>query len=282
MKSKVFVSSACGVEDTSSQTLGILFDELAFSNVEVYKDVTEMDFESFIDRIKLDENAKPQIRLCNKDTVEKYLQEALDDNIDNFLFLIPENHMAHFEPIISNYLEGKKVTYKIYIVKSESYPVFYMAQESISMFKKGHTMEEVLEMLEFTDTNNAIYLYSPLKEQLSTIERYTYLEELYNITDDGSYFYTIKSNNVISNRLKPKQKTIEPFIEKYKEEIKDKEVLPFIVCANKDSKYVDLFKKVLISLFPKMKKPKMIVVSPSFVLKYGINCCGFGYILKNK
>ena len=282
MKSRVFVSSACGVEDAASSSISVLYDEVIFSNVEVYRDYTEMDFESFIDRIQLDSSVKPQIRLCKKDTIVKALQNALDDNVDNFLFLVPDEHASYFEVIIKGFLEDKKVSYKVYAVKSESYPVLYMAQEAISMFKKGFSLKAVLEMLEFTDSNNAIYLYSPVKDRLSEVEKYTYLDELFTITEDGSYFYIIKSNNVVSYKLKTKQKTIEPYIEKYKEEIKDKEVLPFIVCTNRESKYVALLKKALISLFPKMKKPKMIVLSPSFVLKYGKNCCGIGYILKNK
>lgn len=282
MKCRVFVSSACGVEESTSLSLGILYDEVVFSNVEVYSNYNEMDFETFIDRINLDSSVKPQIRLCKKETIIDVLQQSLDDKVDNFLFLIPNEHASYFDGIIKEFLKDKEVTFNFYSVKSESYPVFYMAQEAISMLKKGSTIEEVLEMLEFTDSNNAIYLLSPSKDKLSVVEKYNYLEELFNITEDGSYFYTIKSNNVVSYKLKTKQKTIEPYIERYKEEIKDKEVLPFIVCTNRESKYVALFKKVLLSLFPKMKKPKIVVLSPSFVLKYGKNCCGVGYILKNK
>ena len=72
MKSKVFVSSACGVEDSASQAIGVLYDEISFSNVEIYRDFTEIDFESFIDRIKLDKDAKPQISFVRKKQLSLY------------------------------------------------------------------------------------------------------------------------------------------------------------------------------------------------------------------
>lgn len=281
MKSKVFISSSCSVEDPSKD-IGVFYNEITFNDMECYQNVKDLDFEGFIYRMKFDKEAKPKIRLCPKETIVDQLNLELENKVDFFLFVIPSEEMSYFKPIIDEFFKEIKLKYVIYPVSSESYPLYYMAVEANVMLKRDMKIEEIIEALDFIDGNNGIYLYSPAKDKLPGIEKYSYDDELLKITEEGSHFYIIKSEIVATSRLKVKQKTIEGYIERFKEDINDKEVLPFLIYTDIQSKYVTLFTKVLSGIFPKMKKPKLVLASPSFVLKYGINCCGVGYVVKEK
>ena len=282
MKLKVFISSSCGIEKVTSPTITILQNEIVFNGIETYRNTNEMSFESFIDRVNLDRMAKPEISFCKRELIELEIKKSLDDGVDIFLFLIPSSIVSYFEPIIVECFKDERVQYTIYPMRTELYPVLYMAQESIALFEKGKTMNTILDMLEYVDDHNAVYLYSPVKDKTVGVEKHTYDDEIYNITEDGNYFYIIRGTNVSATRLKVKQQSIEPFFTKFIREITDKAVLPYIVYTNKDSRYLEIFKKTLLTLFPKMKRPKMVLASPSFVMKYGSNCCGIGYILKEE
>ena len=282
MKLKVFISSSCGIEKVTNQDITILQNEIVFNEIETYRDSTEMGFEAFIDRMNLDRMAKPKINLCKKEIIDSEIKVALSDGVDDFLFLIPSALVPYFEPIIVDCFRDERVQYTIYPMRSELYPVSYMAQESIALYKNGKTINSILDMLEYVDDHNAMYLYSPIKDKTIGAERYMYDDEVYSIAEEGNYFYIIRGTNVSVTRLKVKQKTIEPYFTKYIREITDKAVLPYIIYTNRDSKYVEVLKKNLSTLFPKMKRPKMVLASPSFVMKYGSNCCGIGYILKEE
>lgn len=281
MKSKVFISSSCSIEEPSKD-IGILYNEIYFNEMECYSNFKDMDFESFLYRLKSDDEAKPTIRLCPKERIEEVIQKEIENKTDFFYFLLPNDDMPHFKPIIEEIFKDLKVEYAIYPANSESYPLYYMAIEANVMLKRDIPLDEITEALDFIDANNGIYLYSPVKDKLPVIEKYFYDEELLKINEEGSHFYIIKSETVSGSRLRTRHKTIEAYIERYKYDIRDKEVLPFLIYTDIESRYVTLFTKVLSGLFPKMKKPKMILASPSFALKYGLNACGVGYVVKEK
>lgn len=280
MKSKVFISSSCSIEEPAKD-IGIFYNEISFNEMECYQNTEDMDFESFIYRLKLDKEAKPKLRLCPKERIEEAIYRELENKTEFFLFILPSDDMAYFKPIIEEILKPIKVKHTFYPASSESYPLYYMAVEANVMLKRDIKLEEITEALDFIDGNNGIYLYSPIKDRLPDIEKYSYDEELLKITEEGNHFYIIKSEVVATARLKVK-KTIEPYLDRFKDDIKNKEVLPFLIYTDISSRYVTLFTKVLSSLFPRMKKPKLVLASPSFVLKYGINSCGVGYVVKEK
>lgn len=278
MKTKVFITSGTGIECVpGTSQIGVLPDQIFFSSAESYLDSYEMDAESFISRIKIDDAAKPTITGCSKEKVFDILEDANFDGYDNFYFILSPSRMSYYKPIIAKFLEeNKDITCEYYEVKSESYPVVFMAMQAEQMLSRGTDLEEVTDAITFYDNNNKIYLYSPSMDILPVVEKITYDEDVFMIRST-SMFYLLRQGNSLSVKLREKNKTISPYLDEYIHEIETKDCIPFLVYTNEFSRYKDVFGKLLEKIFPK-KKVRAFLLSPEMVDKYGKFSCGLGLI----
>lgn len=281
MKTKIFITSGSGIESVpGTSSIGVLPDLISFSPTEEYYHIEEMDAEAYISRIKIDLECKPEITGCREDKFYEILQDASTDGYEQFYFLLPTKRMMYYRPMIQRFLEkNPSIKTLFYEIRSESYPVVFIAMQAEQMFSRGVSADEVSDLVTFYDNNNKIYLYSPQMDVLPAIEKVTYDEDIFLIRGNST-FYLLRQENSLSVKLKEKNKTISPYLDEYIHEIETKDVIPFVVYSNAYSRYTTVFVKLLEKVFPK-KKVRSFILSPEMVQKYGKFACGLG-LIENK
>lgn len=281
MKAKVIISSDSGIESIpGSSIVKVLPDEYHFSNIEVYKSAMEMDFHAFNLRLKLDPQAKVEIKGCSEENIRDILEDLSFEGYDLFYFILSPSKLSYYKPLIEK-ISREENNYNInyFVSKSEGFPVAYMALQAQRLFDKKRTLEEVEEACYFYDSNNTVYLYAPEDDKLPKVERFQNEDEAFEIKGNNSTLYFLRRNDYSQVRLKEKNKTLSPYIDVLLIEMGDKRTIPFVLYTNKHSLYTKAFIRELEKSFQNLKIP-VFEMSPSLVLKYGLNCVAIGYVTK--
>lgn len=281
VKTRVIISSDSGIEAIpGASVVSILPDEIRFSPVEVYRSAMELDFHAFNLRLKLDQNAKPEIKGCSEEKLRDILEDLILDGYERFYFILSPAKTSYYKPFIEKFIsENKKTQSYYFITKSEGYPVCYMAMEAQRMFDAKWTIPSIEKALNFYDSNNTTYLYSPSEDKPPRVERYANDDEAFEIKGKGSMLYFLKKNDTSMIHLKEKNKSIATYIDVLLIEMDGKKVIPFVIYTNQFSKCTQAFFKELKKSFVNTKIPAY-EMSPTMVLKYGKYSVAIGYIIR--
>lgn len=283
MKPCVLLSSDCGIEHLSQHKHVFFFpDRIVFSEYEIYSNSKEMDTESFIRRVRLDEKASPVMKGATKDDTVALIDKLIGQSFDTFIVILPEKKMSYYKSIIESYMRDKQ-DYVVYYYNVESilYPVAYLATNIIKMLENDKTLDDVGKFVEFVKNNNGVFLYSTADEKYPEIKKFDYDDDLLKIEGNNNYFYIIHNDLVTTYRVKERIKTIEYYLKMFKTEVENKDIIPFIQYIDPDSLNIKIFRNLIEKLYPKTKY-KEIQLSPEAIMQYGKNVCGIGYILKEQ
>ena len=281
MKTKVLISSDCGIESIPGGSIvRVLPDEIVFSPVEVYKNAKEIDFREFNLRLKYDLNANPEVKGCSEDVLKDILDDLETDGYERFYFILSSQKLSYYKPLVEKLIkENRKLQAFYYTIKTEGYPICYMAMEAQKMFDQSRSIPDVERMINFVDGNNTTYLYSPQEDKVAKIEKYSVDEEAFEIKGNSSILYFLKRNDSSIIRLKEKNKSIGPYLDALLIEMDERKVIPFVMYTNKYSEYTKAILKELGKTFVH-DEVLALEMPPYMVLKYGKYSIAVGYVVK--
>ncbi|MFW6273141.1 MAG: DegV family protein [bacterium] len=167
----------------------------------------------------------------------------------------------------------------VYDSKSVSYIQAYMAMTARDMVKKGKSLDEIIEKLDYIRDNNHVYItvdtlkYLVKNGRLSNVAgaigSLLKLKPLLEISKDG------KVKTVAKIRTTKKARNL--LIERFVEEIKDKDVLSFVIYTNNKEEMED-FKKDLEA--QGVVDIMLVPLTPVVGTHAGPGTMGVGYIEK--
>ena len=281
MKTKVLISSDCGIESLPGGSfVGVLKDQIEFSPLEVYGSANEMDFRAFNLRLKYDVGVNPIIKGCSEELLYDIFDDYEMEGYERFYLILSYQKLQYYKPLVEKIIkDNRKIQVFYCTIKSEGYPVIYMAMEAQRMFDKSRSIPDVERMINFVDANNTTYLYSPTEDKVPKIEKYSVDEEAFEIKGNSSLLYLLKKNDSSIIRLKEKSKSIAPYIDSLLIEMDIRKVIPFVMYTNKHSEYTKAIMKELGKMFEK-DDILALEMPPFMVLKYGKYSIALGYVVK--
>ncbi|MDY5983592.1 MAG: hypothetical protein SPJ17_07820 [Anaeroplasma sp.] len=282
MKTKVIVSADTGIEAIPMASIvSYLPSRICFSDCESYDSLLNMDFHQFNLRMKYDSLANPEIKGCKEEKLKEILDDLAKDGYERFYFILSNQKISYYKPLIEKYIhENKKVQSFYFQVKSEGFPVVYMAYEAQKLFELNKSIPEIEKMLSFLDANNTMYFFSLGEDKIPKIEKLIDSSlDPFEFENKNVVLHILKKNESSIVRLKEKNKTIAPYVDVFLLEMDGKKVIPFILYTNRFSKYTESLLKELEKSFPDMEIP-IYEMPPYLSLKYGKFSCAIGYIVR--
>lgn len=262
-------------------------DILVFRSViefgdEVFDDYVDMTASEFYNRCKTDKSCFPHTAYV-----------SMGYMIDTFERLKSEGYSGALVVTISGGLSGlnKAVTLAASNVsdfevvsfdsKTLSYPEALMAQTAYEMFNNGKGLAEVISKLEYIRDNNHIFFAVDTLEYLikngrlgkmsGAIAQMLKIRPVLEITKDGKVGTVEKTRTSVKARCN--------MLDRFLEEIKGKDVIPFFVNTNNDEG-IESVKKELLEVRPDFENIKTYMLTPVVGAHAGPGTIGLGYILK--
>ena len=282
MKTKVIVSSDTGIEVIPmASNVAFLPSRICFSDCEIYDSLLDMDFHQFNLRMKYDSLANPEIKGATFEKIKEILDDLVQKGYERFYFILNNQKTSYYKPLIEKYIHENKNLQSFYFqIKSEGFPVVYMAYEAQKLFELNKSIPEIEKMLSFLDANNTMYLFSFGEDRIPQIEKLIDSSlDPFEFDNKNVVLHILKKNESSIVRIKEKNKTIAPYVDVFLLEMDGKKVIPFILYTNRFSKYTENLLKELEKSFPDMQIP-IYEMPPYLSLKYGKFSCCVGYIVR--
>ena len=179
----------------------------------------------------------------------------------------------------ANMVDNAKIT--VFDSKSVSYPEARMALDAAKMVEDGKSSDEILKHLETLRDDNSI---------LFSVETLRYLVKNGRLSGASGFFGSMlkikpmlevtKDGRVEAiEKIRTISKATDRLIEKFLEEIGNRDVEVFLIEAKADAR-VDYITKKLKKALPNIKEFKAYPLTPVVGAHGGPGCVGIGYIVK--
>jgi len=247
-----------------------------------YVDFEELKAEEFYNMIQADPSLFPRTAMASTGTMLEAYEKLRDSGCDEVLFITISSRMSG---IYDNAMIAKKMVEGINVTVFDSKTVGYlqckMAFLAHEMAKKGKSMAEIMEALEFIRDNNHIYFavndlrYLVKNGRLSNAAGFLAdvlkIKPLLEIDKQGAV--------VTVEKIRTFQRALDRVIEKFLEETEGKNYEPFIIHANNPEAVAYAREKVLAAR-PNLKEIKDYLLTPAVGAHCGPKAMTIGYVLK--
>jgi DegV family protein with EDD domain len=247
-----------------------------------YVDFEELKADQFYNMIQADPSLFPRTAMASTGTMLEAYEKLRDGGCDEVLFITISSRMSG---IYDNAMIAKKMVEGVNVTVFDSKTVGYlqckMAFLAHDLAKKGKSMAEIMEALEFIRDNNHIYFavndlrYLVKNGRLSNAAGFLAdvlkIKPLLEIDKQGAV--------VTVEKIRTFQRALDRVIEKFLEETEGKDYEPFIIHANNPESVAYAREKVLAAR-PNLKEIKDYLLTPAVGAHCGPKAMTIGYVLK--
>ncbi|MBR6072584.1 MAG: DegV family protein [Acholeplasmatales bacterium] len=280
IKTKIFVFSSSGLDYvTHNPQVEVIPDIIKSFYDEIYYEGSELDTIQFYDRARYDRHFNPEILPCDLNTIFERMDNAISNKYERFIFLVNTNGIIDYsneiEEVLRKYSEYDITPIEI---NALSYPLAQLAIDCEKISKVTDNVNEIKDFVEKYKNSFKIYFYSPKENVLPSIRRIDFDEDVIVSSKDGKLFVYDGELNEIKRNVQ--ESYLEKMLSEYSTEIENEKVVPFILYTNRNSIYNDIFERVLLNKFPRLKSIKRAPIPAILGVKVGLNAIGLGYIKK--
>lgn len=283
-KTKVIVCSNSGVDYVKNDyDIEVFRSIVQFSDTEKYDDYTEISAEAFYNRLTTDKDAFPRTAYVSPGRMIEIFEQAKKDGYDSALVIViskPLSGLHDAVKLIAQEVEDFEIN--VYNSLSLSYPEAVMAIDAARMFDEGKSMEEVISRLDFIRDNHRFFFAVDTLDYLIKNGRLSKVA--------GAFANMLAIKPVLHLNKEGKVETLEKvrtakgarkrIVELFIEDIKDKDVIPFIVHCNAKEEILDEIEKSVLASRPDLKNLEKYPLTPVVGAHTGPGTVCLGYICK--
>ncbi len=277
MKTKIFVCSSSEINEIKhSKNIEAIPFLYRFSDDEIFEDEIELKTNAVYNRLRFDRNSNLELLSISHERVSEYLKKAIADGYDNAFFILPNRSTINLAiPVKIALEENKEINVAMYQSNEVSLPLAYIALTAEKLFDEGLSIVETWNKLVLYEGISKIYIFNPQNnsERSSNFEK-TFKNGTFNI---------FKGGKLISANDNKKINSLEIMIDEFRDDISDKEVMPFILTSNKASKYNEILLNNLVEIEDEknktaLEKIRFYDLPLCLGLATGIDSIAIGYI----
>lgn len=202
-----------------------------------YNDYVDLKAEDFYKRCEQDKENFPHTAYVSRGFMVQTFEQMKEDGYDGAFVITIAKALSGLNDAVklaSNEVEGFDVV--VYDSKTLSYPEAKMAIVARNMFEQGATVEEVTKKLDFIrDHNHMIFAVDTLEYLIKNGRLSKAKGAIANILKIRPMLHIDKEGKVESlETARTSKKARRLMVEKFLEEVKDKEVEAFFINTNND------------------------------------------------
>ena len=254
-----------------------------YSDKEQYDDYTQISAETFYNRLITDKDAFPRTAFVSLGHMIEVFEEAKAKGYERALVITIAKNLSGLNAAISLASEQvddfEVVTYDSV---SLSYPEALMALEAAKMFEEGKSLDEVIKRLDFIrDNNHMIFAVETLEflikngrlsKAAGMVANLLSIRPILDLDNEGRVRSLVKGRTAKGARIK--------MCEMFLEEIKDKNVIPFIVHSNATTDVIDDLRNRVMEVYPQYDNIPAYMLTPVVGAHTGPGTVCLGYIVK--
>jgi len=244
-----------------------------------FVDITATDFYKILEE---NPDLTPSTAQAATGVILEQYKEMVDKGYDELLVVTVSSKLSGTYDgcmMAANMLEGVNV--RVFDSKSVSYPETRMILDAAKMVEEGHSMDEIWNHLEVLRDNQSIYF---------SVETLRYLVKNGRLSGASGFLGSMlkikpmlevtKDGRVESiEKIRTTSKATSRLIEKFLEEVGEKEVEVFIITANSEER-ADIVRQTVLKQLPRIKEIKSYPLTPVVGAHGGPGLVGIGYIIK--
>ena len=257
MKTKIITTSSSSLNYLSvPHNVAVIPDIISYSKNEEYYDYVEIQSEVFFNRLKMDFN-KPNVIPNSKEYIREIIEQLQEAEYDQILFILPMNTIINYVPQIELVMSDINIPFIIYQTSLIGYPLANLIQEADEKLKEGVDIHDVVKLLDVIALNSNIFIFSPFNDLLTSISRIELDDDIIEYDKQGRV-YTINTSNLVEIKKDKKSYPFSVMINTFIKSVENKPSLPFIMYSSRLSAYIKYLERVMLSLYPRLKKIKTL------------------------
>lgn len=247
-----------------------------------YFDYVDIKADDFYSMLLEDSSLTPSTAQAATGVILEQYQEMISKGYDELLVVtVSQKLSGTYEGCVlaANMIDDAKIT--VFDSKSVSYPESKMILEAAKMIENGKTMENILDHLKNLRDNHRI---------LFSVETLRYLVKNGRLSGASGFIggmlkikpmlEVTKDGRIESiEKIRTLQKATDRLVEKFLEELDNKDVEVFLIEAQAEARVKYVTKKIQ-EKRPDIKEIKAYPLTPVVGAHAGPGCIGIGYILK--
>jgi DegV family protein with EDD domain len=247
-----------------------------------YSDYVDITAGEFYQMLNNDPSLTPSTAQAATGVILEQYKEKLAQGFDQLLVVsISQKLSGTYEGCMmaANMLDDKDI--RVFDSQSVAYPEARMILDAAAMIEEGKTMDEIWNHLEVLRDNHKLYFsvstlrYLVKNGRLSGASGFLgsmlKIKPMLEVTDDGRV--------EAIEKIRTLNKATERLIEKFLEELGDKDVDVFLIEAAADER-VEQVRQAILKAKPSLKEIKSYPLTPVVGAHAGPGTVGIGYIVK--
>lgn len=247
-----------------------------------YSDYVDITADEFYAMLKADPSLTPSTAQAATGVILQQYQEMIAKGYDELLVVsISQKLSGTYEGCMLAAKMVDDVNIRVFDSKSVSYPEAKMILDAARMVEAGKSMDQIWAHLEELRDNNRILFsvdtlrYLVKNGRLSGASGFLgsmlKIKPMLEVTDDGRV--------EAIEKIRTLGKATDRLIEKFLEELGDKDMEVFLIQANAEER-ADVVRQAILEKRPDLKEIKSYPLTPVVGAHGGPGCVGVGYIMK--
>ncbi len=260
-----------------------IFRSVIIFGDEKYDDFTELRADDFYSRLQNDKNAFPHTAFVSIGKMIETFEDLKYQGYDSVIVITISAKLSGLnEAIKLAASEVEDFTVYSYDSKTLAYPEAFMALEAAKLLAEGKNIEEVFTRLDFIrDNNHIIFAVDTLEYLIKNGRLSKFAGAFAQMLAIRPLLELDKEGKVATlDKTRTSTKARQLMIEKFIEEIKDKDVIAYISHANQSDEIIkDISAKVL-AIRPDLKEIGVYPLTPVVGAHCGPGAMCLGWVLK--
>lgn len=281
MKTKFIVSSSSGLNFIKHKSnIDVINYYICYNGYELYEDFIEMKYDEFYIRLKYDSNSDITFKDIQYEDFDLRIKNYFNNGFENIIFILNENESRLLEFINSYKIKNIDANIDVIITSLNLYPLAYSIIESEKIYNDTNDINEIYQTIKSIENKSKFYIYVPLKTLYQEISSIEYDEDVTNTK--GGYLCEYSNNGIPNIKKSKNHLQFKYMLDSYIKEVDGKDIIPFILYTESNSRFVSLIKKRLLSN-DIIKKEKDIILGyldSKIGSQYGPNSLVLGFIMK--
>lgn len=283
-KTKVIVCSNSGVDYVKNDyDIEVFRSIVQYSDTEKYDDYTEISADVFYNRLDTDKKSFPRTAYVTIGHMIESFEKAKSEGYERALVITIAKPLSGLNAAISKAAaEVENFEVVAYDSTTLAYPEALMAVEAARMFSENKPLAEVLERLDFIKKNNHLIFAVDTLEYLikngrlskvaGAVANMLAIRPILDLDEEGKVRTLVKGRTSAGARKK--------LVDMYLEEIKGKDVIPFILHTNASEEVLNDLRAKVQEVYPNLTDIPAYLLTPVVGAHTGPRTVCLGWILK--